>query len=115
MKLVTFDRDGAARLGAVAGDLIVDLCALADAAGESCPETMLALIEAGPAALDNVKRLMAAHDGAWPAGTTVRLADTRLLAPIQRRCSVPGTLPHQCWLDATGSCRRTSSSLWRLL
>lgn len=84
MKLVTFDRDGAARLGAVAGDLIVDLCALATAAGETCPATMLALIEAGPEALDNVKRLMAAHDGAWPAGTTVKLADTRLLAPIQR-------------------------------
>jgi 2-keto-4-pentenoate hydratase/2-oxohepta-3-ene-1,7-dioic acid hydratase in catechol pathway len=70
MRLVTY-RDGAAeRVGAVRDDVVIDLSDVA-------PD-MLALIDAGPAALEEARALVAAAAGGTPLG------DVALLAPIPR-------------------------------
>ncbi|MCC6176862.1 MAG: fumarylacetoacetate hydrolase family protein [Chloroflexi bacterium] len=77
MRLVTFrDADGAERLGAVAGDRVVDL---AKASNGDLPASMLGLIEAGPSGLDRARE--AAEQG---ASSSVALASVTLLAPIPR-------------------------------
>jgi 2-keto-4-pentenoate hydratase/2-oxohepta-3-ene-1,7-dioic acid hydratase in catechol pathway len=73
MKLVRYSENGSATLGVVKGDGIVPLLAL----GCTSP-TMLALIEAGPAALDAIR---AGLDNATP---TLSLADSKLLAPVEK-------------------------------
>jgi 2-keto-4-pentenoate hydratase/2-oxohepta-3-ene-1,7-dioic acid hydratase in catechol pathway len=84
MRLVTFRRDGEARLGAVVDDRVVDLAALAQASGESLPSDMLAFIDAGPAALERARALLARHADRWPNGTAFPLREVKLLAPIPR-------------------------------
>jgi 2-keto-4-pentenoate hydratase/2-oxohepta-3-ene-1,7-dioic acid hydratase in catechol pathway len=76
MRLVTFRADdGAARLGAVAGDRVIDLGA---ASGGALPSEMVAFIEAGPGALARAREIV--EGGA----TSLPLSSTRLLAPIPR-------------------------------
>jgi len=76
MRLVTFRADdGAAKLGAVVGEQVVDLGA---ASGGSLPSEMVALIEAGPAALARAREVAQAGRGTRP------LASVMLLAPIPR-------------------------------
>ena len=76
MRLVTFRADdGAARLGAVAGDRVIDLGA---ASGGALPSDMLGLIEAGPAALAKARELVQSE------ASSVPLSAARLLAPIPR-------------------------------
>ena len=69
MRLVTFSHAGSTRIGRLAGDEIIDF------GGSSLPATMLALLEAGPEALD-------------AAGSTdgprVSLAEARLESPLAR-------------------------------
>lgn len=84
MKLVTYSRNQQPRLGAVAGDQIVDLADLAAAEGRQLPSDMLAFIEASPAALSLARELLERRAGNWPAGSAMALAGARLLAPIQR-------------------------------
>ncbi len=84
MKLVTYSRNQQPRLGAVAGDQIVDLADLAAAEGKQLPSDMRAFIEAGPAALALARELLQRRAGNWPAGCATALAGARLLAPIQR-------------------------------
>ncbi|HWP27985.1 MAG TPA: fumarylacetoacetate hydrolase family protein [Chloroflexota bacterium] len=84
MRLVTFRRDGEARLGAVVDDRVVDLAALAQASGESLPSDMLAFIDAGPSALEQARALLARHADRWPNGTAFPLREVKLLAPIPR-------------------------------
>ena len=69
MKLVTFRRDGEDRLGALAGEAVVDLTGIAP--------TMLDLIEGGPEALAAAAEVLAGSSG------TVPLAAVRLMAPIR--------------------------------
>ncbi len=70
MRLVTY-RDGPVeRVGAIQNHLVIDLSDIA-------PD-MLALIAAGPVALDAARRRVAAADGGTPLG------DVTLLAPIPR-------------------------------
>ena len=76
MRLVTFSSDRGPRLGAVAGDRVVDL---AEASGGSLPSDMIAFIEAGPSALDAAR---SAVDRGASGG--VPLSETKLLAPIPR-------------------------------
>jgi 2-keto-4-pentenoate hydratase/2-oxohepta-3-ene-1,7-dioic acid hydratase in catechol pathway len=85
MRLVTYRAgvEGAARLGAIVGDLVVDLQALGATAGKPLPASMLGFIDMGPAVW--------ADTGSWlgslasfPVGTTLPLANVRLLAPIPR-------------------------------
>ncbi|HEX2031007.1 MAG TPA: fumarylacetoacetate hydrolase family protein [Actinomycetota bacterium] len=80
MRLVTFERAGSRRLGALLQDRVIDL---PDAVGDpGFPATMEALVEAGPAALD------AARDAlTGPGAERFAIDDPRLLVPI-----LPGSL-----------------------
>ena len=81
MRLVTFERGGSTRLGALRGDLVIDLVQRGSETGLALPTTMLALIEAGAEGLAAARRVLDAApdqpgDGVYP------LAEVRLLAPI---------------------------------
>lgn len=71
MKLCTFQAGGEARLGALVGEQVADLAAA------GLPATMLAFIEAGPAALARARDAL----GSAPRHA---LSSVRLLAPIPR-------------------------------
>ena len=74
MRLVTYERAGARRLGALRGEGIVDL---PDLVGDPAfPETMEALVEAGPDALAVVRDSLARNPSPSP------VPDARLLVPI---------------------------------
>jgi len=76
MRLVTFQAaDGAARLGAVVGEQVIDL---GQASGGSVPSDMVAFIEGGSSALGRAREILSTD----PAG--VPLGSVRLLAPIPR-------------------------------
>ncbi|MFE3558159.1 fumarylacetoacetate hydrolase family protein [Streptomyces sp. NPDC059193] len=83
MRLLTFTTtaDSAARLGAEADGLVVDLAALADRAGVRLPHDLLSFIQAGPAALETAGRLLAADPADRPAGSVHRLDEVTLRAP----------------------------------
>ena len=76
MRLVTFKSDRGPRLGAVAGDRIIDL---AEASQGTVPSDMIGFIEAGPSALDAARA--AVERG---ASSGVALSEATLLAPIPR-------------------------------
>lgn len=81
MKLVTFEQAGRQRLGVLAGDAVIDAdAAQAEIAGEPDPAftSMLALIEAGPDALDRLRALTEAA----PASARLPVEGIRLLAPL---------------------------------
>jgi 2-keto-4-pentenoate hydratase/2-oxohepta-3-ene-1,7-dioic acid hydratase in catechol pathway len=83
MKLATFvGRNAAPAIGAVdvGRGAVLDLAAAARAGGEgeAAFADMLALIDAGPAGLDQARRLVAA----WPGAAELKLASVRLLAPL---------------------------------
>lgn len=76
MKLVTYQSNaGAAQLGALVGDQVIDL---AQASGGNLPSDMRSFLELGDAGLQAARD---AVDGN-AAGATVALADVKLLAPI---------------------------------
>ena len=82
MRLVTFVHAGTARVGAVVGDRVVDLAALAEKDGGSAlPADMLAFIDGGEANLARARQLLEKAD---PAREGLALAEVRLLAPIPR-------------------------------
>lgn len=90
MKLVTY-RDhvaGAARLGALVDDgrqtLVVDLSRLVQARGQTLPATMLEFIDLGPQAVAATTELLRSFEGRFPVGSTLPLANVKLLAPIPR-------------------------------
>lgn len=82
MKLLTFDVDGGARIGALVGpDRVVDLAETAAVRGVASEEravlaSMLALIQGGEAALDLARSLFERADA------TLALGDLRLLSPL---------------------------------
>ncbi|WP_176598083.1 fumarylacetoacetate hydrolase family protein [Sphingobium sp. 15-1] len=79
MKLVTFSMGGAAKLGAIAGDLIIDVEKAAVILGRmDCPQSMQALIDAGDKGLAMVQALVEA----MPEEALV--TDAKLLAPLPR-------------------------------
>jgi 2-keto-4-pentenoate hydratase/2-oxohepta-3-ene-1,7-dioic acid hydratase in catechol pathway len=76
VKLCTFEAEGAGpRLGAVTEAGVIDL---ARVSGGALPDSMLAFIAAGPAALERAAALLREPMGALP------LASVRLLAPLPR-------------------------------
>lgn len=86
MKLVTYRAhvEGAARLGVLSDDLVVDVAALADSMGEVLPDTMLGLIDAGRAGLALLRACLDEADGDFAPGSATALANVTLLAPIPR-------------------------------
>jgi 2-keto-4-pentenoate hydratase/2-oxohepta-3-ene-1,7-dioic acid hydratase in catechol pathway len=84
MKLATFRSGGSEKIGVVhAGDTrLFDLAAASDRAGRSNPAfvSMLALIDAGPAALDQARALFA--DRGQDDGLSVDVAAAEILAPV---------------------------------
>ncbi len=86
MRLVTYraDVESAARLGALAGDLVIDLARFGSAKGVPFPATMLEFIDLGPQAVAIASRLIAECGEIFPLGTAVPLANVTLLAPIPR-------------------------------
>ncbi|MFJ8624737.1 fumarylacetoacetate hydrolase family protein [Kitasatospora sp. NPDC093550] len=84
MHLLTYRADGddTPRLGALlAGDRVVDLTALAGAAGAQLPESLLGLIREGEPALATARRLLAVAPADGPA--TRPLAEVSLCAPLR--------------------------------
>jgi 2-keto-4-pentenoate hydratase/2-oxohepta-3-ene-1,7-dioic acid hydratase in catechol pathway len=86
VKLVTYRSsvEGEARLGVIEGDLVVDVEALGAAFGADFPHRMLDLIDAGPAALAQLREALDEGREGWPMGTTLPLVNVTLLAPIPR-------------------------------
>jgi 2-keto-4-pentenoate hydratase/2-oxohepta-3-ene-1,7-dioic acid hydratase in catechol pathway len=86
MKLVTYRAsiEGAARLGVIQGDLVVDVAGLADTFGEDLPDSMLGLIDLGRPGLDALRACLDQAEGSFAPGTATALANVRLLAPIPR-------------------------------
>lgn len=76
MKLMMFETGGAARLGVVEGDTVIDVAAC----GVEAPKTLLALIEAGPQALAQVADAVKAA----PDAAKLPLADITPALPIER-------------------------------
>jgi 2-keto-4-pentenoate hydratase/2-oxohepta-3-ene-1,7-dioic acid hydratase in catechol pathway len=86
MKLVTYraNVESAARLGVLDRDLVIDVARLAAANGLSGPDSMLALIDQGPAGLAALQRLLDKQAGVFAMGVTTALSNVCLLAPIPR-------------------------------
>lgn len=86
MRLVTYRAsiEAEARLGALDGNLIVDLERLGDACGVPLPSTMLEFIDLGPNAVTIASELVSSAEGLFPVGTAVPVANVKLLAPIPR-------------------------------
>jgi len=86
MRLVTYRAsvESAARLGAIVDDLVVDLQRFGADRGVALPASMLEFIDLGPQAVTIATRLLKEADGLFPVGTTVPLANVKLLAPIPR-------------------------------
>ena len=86
MRLVTYRStvEAAARLGAVVGDLVVDVEEAGHHAGISLPSSMLDFIDLGPSALAALKKILNEGKDNWSVGAALPLANVRLLAPIPR-------------------------------
>ena len=87
MRLLTYERGGAPRLGLLLDERVVDVAEAGLALGDATlPDDMLAFVEQGDAALAQARRLIEAlsSDGEALARSSVPLAETRLLAPIPR-------------------------------
>lgn len=86
MRLVTYRSsvEAEARLGAIVGDVVLDLARFGAAQGGGLPSTMLDFIDLGPAAVSATSALIAEADGTFPLGTAVPLGNVKLLAPIPR-------------------------------
>ena len=86
MRLVTYRSHptAAGRLGALVGDMVVDLSALGATAHVVLPCDMLEFIDLGPDAVRVASGLLAEHLGKWPVGVAQPLSNVKLLAPIPR-------------------------------
>jgi 2-keto-4-pentenoate hydratase/2-oxohepta-3-ene-1,7-dioic acid hydratase in catechol pathway len=86
MKLATYRStiEDSSRLGAIVGTSVIDLERLGIAAGLALPSRMLEFIDRGPSAVASVGGLLTEYGEAFPMGTSLPLANVRLLAPIPR-------------------------------
>lgn len=86
MRLVSYraNIEAEARLGAIAGDLVVDLAKLGAAKGVPLPATMLEFIDLGPQAVTIASGLIDEATGLFPLGAATPVGNVKLLAPIPR-------------------------------
>lgn len=86
MRLVTYraNIEAEARLGAIAGDLLIDLASLGAAEGVALPSTMLEFIDLGPQAVPIASGLIERAKGLFPLGVAIPAGNAKLLAPIPR-------------------------------
>ena len=86
MRLVTYRStvESAARLGAIANDMVVDVERLGAKAGVALPAAMLDFIDLGPVALTGLRDALDEYRTRWPAGCALPLSNVKLLAPIPR-------------------------------
>lgn len=86
MRLVTYraDVEAEARLGALVGDLVVDLAKFGAAQGLTLPSRMLDLIAMGPHDAAAIGKLLDAAAGVFSIGVSLPLVNVTLLAPIPR-------------------------------
>jgi 2-keto-4-pentenoate hydratase/2-oxohepta-3-ene-1,7-dioic acid hydratase in catechol pathway len=86
MRLVTYRShvEAEARLGALVGDLVLDLEFFGEECGVPLPSTMLEFIDLGPQAVAITSKLIAEAEGIFPIGTAQPVANVKLLAPIPR-------------------------------
>jgi 2-keto-4-pentenoate hydratase/2-oxohepta-3-ene-1,7-dioic acid hydratase in catechol pathway len=87
MRLLTYERDGAPRLGLLLDDRVVDAAeAGLQVGGAALPDDMLVFIEQGAEALEQARRLVdaLAADRTGLERLSRPLAQSRLLAPIPR-------------------------------
>lgn len=86
MRLVTFRAtvESPARLGALAGDLVVDLQRFGAENAVVFADNMLDFIDLGPQAVAVASGLIDGAAGRFPVGTSLPLSNVRLLAPIPR-------------------------------
>lgn len=86
MRLVTYRAtvEAEARLGAIVGDLVVDLERYGRSVDIVLPSRMLDFIALGPQAVAAVTALFAETSGRWAIGVAQPLVNVRLLAPIPR-------------------------------
>ncbi|MER7821433.1 fumarylacetoacetate hydrolase family protein [Streptomyces sp. NPDC096097] len=84
MRLLSYTLDDASvRLGAQVDDVVVDLTTLARRASVQLPPDLLSFIQAGAAAQETARGLLAAGPTAWPAEAVHRLHDLSLRAPLR--------------------------------
>jgi 2-keto-4-pentenoate hydratase/2-oxohepta-3-ene-1,7-dioic acid hydratase in catechol pathway len=86
MRLVSYRAsvEAEARLGALVGNLVLDLARFGAAKNIDLPVAMLDFIDLGPSAVTAVSGMIADAEGVFPLGSAVPLANVRLLAPIPR-------------------------------
>lgn len=86
MRLVTYraNVEAEARLGAIVGNLVVDLAKLGAAKDVPLPATMLEFIDLGPQAVAIASKLIDQAGGLFPLGAALPLGNVKLLAPIPR-------------------------------
>ena len=86
MRLLTYDREGAARLGLLLGERVIDVADAGRSLGLALPDGMLAFIEEGDQALEGARRVVdvLSSDPATLSRSSWPLAETRLLAPVPR-------------------------------
>jgi 2-keto-4-pentenoate hydratase/2-oxohepta-3-ene-1,7-dioic acid hydratase in catechol pathway len=86
MRLVTYRShvEAEARLGALVGDLVLDLEMFGEECGVPLPSSMLEFIDLGPQAVAITSKLIAQAEGVFPIGTAQPVANVKLLAPIPR-------------------------------
>lgn len=85
MKLMTYRLGaGAARLGIVQGDIVLDMAHLGERAHMTLPDNMLDFIDMGPLAVNAVQGWLDAHEPRHWLGCSVPLANVKVLAPIPR-------------------------------
>ncbi len=86
MKLVTYRAtvEHEARLGAIVGEMVVDLASAGEATGLALPSTMLEFIDLGPSAISSTTAMLDSFDDNFPVGSALPLDNVTLLAPIPR-------------------------------
>ena len=86
MRLVTYrtTAEAEARLGAIDGDLLIDLAKFGLASGMPLPSTMLEFIDLGPQAVALASELIEQAGTRFPLGTAIPAGNAVLLAPIPR-------------------------------